>query len=296
VHVDDGICTGVKEQVKAALNEIADKTGIKDIGEAKEFLSLEIRQNSGRLWIGQQGYIEEILQRFDMAEASPVRTPLEVGQAYVRAGEPVSDKTPYSELIGALLYLATMNRPDISYAVGVLCRFMQAPTVQHWRAAKRVLRYLKGTKKLGIVYTQGGGAAEAYGDSDYAADTDERRSRSGVVIVKNGGALTWRSRLQTTVALSTCEAEINSGAAAARDALWVRLLLGELDGKVQCMPLYCDNQSALAMMREYAAGTGGRKHVDIAYQFVRNRVMRGEISVVMSSLLGSWQTCLPKHC
>jgi hypothetical protein len=81
------------------------------------------------------------------------------------------------------------------------------------------------------------------------------------------------------VALSACEAEINSGAAAARDALWVGLLLGELDGKVQCMPLYCDNQSALVMMREYAAGIGRRKHVDIAYQFVRNRVMRGEISV-----------------
>jgi hypothetical protein len=172
-----------------------------------------------------------------------------------------------------------MTRPDISYAVGVLCRFMQAPTVQHWQGAKRILRYLKGTKKHGIVYLQDGGAAEAYGDSDFAADTDERRSRSGFVVIKNGGALTWSSRLQTTVALSTCEAEINSGAAAARDALWVRLLLGELDRELRCMPLYCDNQSAIIMMREHAAGTGGRKHVDIAYQFVRNRVMRGEISI-----------------
>jgi hypothetical protein len=146
--------------------------------EAKEFLILELRQDRGRLWIGQQGYIEEILQRFEMAEASTVKTPLKVGQAYVNAGEPVTEKTPFAELIGALLYLATRTRPDNSYAVGVLCRFMQAPTVQHWRGAKRVLRYLNGTKKLGIVYTQGGGAAEAYGDSDYAADTDERRTRS----------------------------------------------------------------------------------------------------------------------
>jgi hypothetical protein len=154
---------------------------------------------------------------------------------------------------------------------------MANPTEDHWQVAKRVLRYLAGTRALGIVYTKGAGGAEAFGDSDFAADMNTRKSRSGTVILKNGGAILWSSKLQATVATSTCEAECSSGAAVVRQALWFRLLLSELNGVVEPMPVYCDNQSALTLMREHAVGIGGRKHIDIAYMFVREHIMRGDV-------------------
>lgn len=178
------------------------------------------------------------------------------------------------------MYVATMTRPDIAYAVSSLCRYMAAPTKEHWQAAKRVLRYLAGTTNTGIVYKRGSGKARAYGDADYAADVDTRRSRSGSLIIMNGGALLWSSKLQTTVATSTCEAECGAAAAAVKGALWVRMLLGELHGAVVNMRVYCDNTAALVMMTQPTAGVSGKKHVEVAYQFVRNRVMRGDIELV----------------
>jgi hypothetical protein len=106
-----------------------------------------------------------------------------------------------------------------------------------------------------------------------------RKSRSGTVILKNGGAILWSSKLQAMVATSTCETECSGGAAVVRQALWFRLLLSDLNGVVEPMPVYCDNnnQSALTLMREHAVGIGGRKHFDIAYMFVREHVMRGDV-------------------
>jgi hypothetical protein len=221
VHVDDGIITGSKMLVGEALGELAQKLKIKNLGAADEFLSLQLRRQEGRLWLGQEGYIMELVERFGMDDAAAVKNPVATGQTFCKEGTDVPPGTPYAEAVGALLYLATMTRPDISYAVGVLCRYMQAPKVEHWKGVKRVLRYLKGTAALGIVYRTGGGGAVAYADSDFAMDPDSRRSRSGVIILLSGGPVIWTSKLQATVAMSTCEAEISSGAAAAREALWV---------------------------------------------------------------------------
>jgi hypothetical protein len=194
-----------------------------------------------------------------------------------KEGTPLDQGIPYAELVGALLYLSVMTRPDIAFAVGGLSRFMSSPTVEHWNAAKRVLRYLVGTQRLGIVYRKGESRAVAYGDSDFAGDTDTRKSRSGVVIIKNGGALTWVSRMQSTVATSTCDVQCISGAEAVKHALWVRRLLGELEGQIYPMTVYCDNQSALVLMTKSMMGFSKRKHVDVAYHFVHNRVMRDEV-------------------
>jgi hypothetical protein len=190
------------------------------------------------------------------------------------------------------MYAATMTRPDIAYAVGSLCRYMAAPTTEHWLAAKRILRYLAGTTGIGIIYEQGSGTTKAYGDTDYAADVDTRRSQSVSIVVKNGGALLWGSKLQKTVSTPTCEAEYAASAAAAKSALWARMLLGELSGHVVPMRLHCDNSSALIMMTQPAAGVSGKKHMEAAYQFVRNRVMRGDLEVVF---VGRGASCRHVH-
>jgi hypothetical protein len=122
-----------------------------------------------------------LLDRFGMADAKAAPSPAVVGQKFQKTGEPVDEGTPFAELVGALLYIAVMARPDIAYAVGVLCRYMSEPTKEHWFRAKRILRYLTGTKEFGIVYTKGKSDVVAYGDSDHAADVDTRKSRSGTV-------------------------------------------------------------------------------------------------------------------
>jgi hypothetical protein len=280
IHVDDGVCTGPKSLVLAAITEIGRKLDIKQLGEAHVFLGLDIRRSAGGMWLGQEGYIVGMLERFNMKDCKPVKTPIEVGAALTKEGEALAKDTPYAACVGALMYAATMTRPDIAYAVGSLCRYMAAPTKDHWLAAKRVLRYPVCSTGVGIIYRKGAGAAEAYGDADYAADVDTRRSRSGCIVLKKGGPLLRSSKLQTTVATSTCEAEYGAAAAAAKSALWTRMLLGELSGKVVPMKLHCDNTSTLVMMTQPAAGVSGKKHVEVAYQFVRNRAMRGDIEVV----------------
>jgi hypothetical protein len=130
------------------------------------------------------------------------------------------------------------------------------------------------------VYSKDGGCAKAYGDADYAADTDTRRSQSGSIAVKNGGALLWGSKLQTTVVTSTCEAECAAAAVAVRSAFWTRMLLGVLTGRVEPMVVYCDNTAALVIMTQPTAGVSGKKHVEVVYQFVRNRVMRSDVRLM----------------
>jgi hypothetical protein len=117
------------------------------------------------------------------------------------------------------MYAATMMRPDIADAAGMLCHYMATPTKEHWQPAERILRYLAGIKKLGIVYSKDGGSAKAYGDADYASDVDTRRSQSGSIVIKTGVALLWGSKLQTTVATSTCEADCATAAVAVKNAL-----------------------------------------------------------------------------
>jgi hypothetical protein len=191
IHVDDGLCTGSKPLVMEALAEIGKKLEIKQIGEAHVFLGLEIWRCGDRVWLGQETYIASMLERFNMNGCKPAKTPIEVGKILIKEGEVPEEGTPYAACVGALVYAATMTRPDIAYAVGSLCRYMAAPTKEHWQVAKRVLSYLAGTASIGIIYTKGGGAAEAFGDADYAADIDTRRS--GSLVKKNGGALLWSS-------------------------------------------------------------------------------------------------------
>jgi hypothetical protein len=142
-----------------------------------------------------------------------------------------------------------------------------------------VLRYLKGTAELGLLYRQGGGRLIGYSDADYAGDQVKRRSTSGYVFLQAGSAVLWGSKLQTTVAASTCEAELIAGARAVKEALWLRKLMHDLIGSWMTVDLNMDNQSALVLLKNPAAGAQNRtKHVDVAYNFARHRVCAGDIA------------------
>jgi len=180
----------------------------------------------------------------------------------------------YAELVGSLLSLSTTTRPDIAFAVGVLSRFMSCPEEDHMRAAKRVLRCLRGTTRLGLVYS-GSELLQGFVDADWAGDIDGRRSTTGFVFTCNGGAIAWASKRQSTVAISTAEAEYVAAAMATKEALWLRKLLSALGGVGAAVPMGVDNQSCLALVNNLKA-TGRTKHVDVAYHMVRDYQARGD--------------------
>jgi hypothetical protein len=226
IHVDDALIVGSSAAVREVKSKFSSLFEVRDLGEAVFFLGLEIVRNrtAGTLWLGQSQYAEKKLEQFGMRDCNPRVTPLEVNQQLGPDGETLPSNMPYSEVVGSLLYLAVCTRPDMSHSVGMLSRFVSAPKLEHWHALKGVLRYLRGTSKLGLMFRPGAGLI-GYTDSDYAGDLVKRRSTSGYVFMNAGAAVLWGSKLQTTVAVSTCEAELIAGARAIKEALWLRKLI-----------------------------------------------------------------------
>jgi hypothetical protein len=188
-------------------------------------------------------------------------------------------KVPYREAIGNLMYASVAMRPDITFAVSTLSQFLENPGEAHWEAVKRVFRYLSGTKALALTYGGERHDLVGYTDAD-GASQEHRHAISGHAFLIDGGAVSWSSRKQELVTLSTAEAEYVAMTHAAKEAIWLRRLIGELfPSMLTQTTLYCDNQAALklAVADNFHART---KHIDICYHFVRQVVAGGGISIV----------------
>jgi hypothetical protein len=197
---------------------------------------------------------------------------------YSTTASPIfTEVTKYRALIGALLYIAGCTRPDISYSVSLLSRFMQQPRVDHWVAAIRVLRYLRTTADLKLTFgyqinNSPPNTLVAFSDADYARDPQTARSISGNTFFLNGGVISWSSKRQPTVALSTTEAEYVSAAYAAATTVHLRALLEELGySQPQGTTLHIDNQAALTLSQHPAINARTR-HIHVKYHFIRELV------------------------
>jgi len=222
--------------------------------------------------------VTELIKQYGGATSRVKAVPLPTHTKLIKEGTLVDTKEmPYMKLVGSLIYLAVCTRPDIAQAVGALAKYMSVPTEEHWRAAQGVVQYLAGTATLGITYTKGGGPLMGYCDADYAGDIDSRRSTTGYVFTLSGGAISWSSRLQPTVAVSTAEAEYMAAAYAVKEALWLRVLAGDLDLQDGgSMIIRCDNKAALTLLTEPIVSARS-KHIDILHHFARERAARGEV-------------------
>jgi len=163
-----------------------------------------------------------MLQKFGMYDSKPARTPVNLDVKLVPSENPddVCNQLMYQAVVGSLLYLSTKTRPDIAYAVSRVTRFCAKPTKEHWAAVKRILRYLKGTSNLGLLYREDTPAEiTGYSDADWAGDVGDRKSTSGYVFLLGGAAISWRSSKQTCVALSTAEVDYVALSAAAQEAV-----------------------------------------------------------------------------
>ncbi|KAJ9511986.1 hypothetical protein QJQ45_004425 [Haematococcus lacustris] len=282
VYVDDCIlASSDAAAVQAVKQQLQQAFEVHDMGPAADFLGMRISYNRAArtLRLSQQRYIEQLLQRFGKAECNGRQLPLEAGTKLVKEGELLSnaDTHAYRELVGALLYASTCTRPDIALAVSQLTRFMQAPTADHERAAHGVLRYLKRTATDGLVYRGGSqGGLLGYCDSDYASDQVSYRSTTGYVFSLSGAAVSWRSKLQTTVAASTTEAEYQAAADATREALFLRKLMHELTSTSGPVPIFCDSQGAVALLKNPVESQRS-KHIAVMHHMARERVWRGKV-------------------
>ncbi|XP_055522420.1 zinc finger protein 208-like [Wyeomyia smithii] len=241
--------------------------------------------------LDQEAYTESILKRFNMERCKPVKVPMNSSEKLTKDASPKDDNestamedVPYQEAVGCLMYLAQSTRPDILFAVKTLSRFNNNPGVKHWNAVKHVLRYLRGTSCMKLIYRKDADSSVVgYYDADWGSDPDERKSTSGNIFMAQGGAISWMCKKQLTVALSTCEAEYMSVSAAVQEASWWRGLSALLNkNNDEPIEIRCDNQSCIAIAKN--GGYNPRtKHIDIRHHFKKDALRRGVVNLTYIS-------------
>ncbi|XXG87673.1 hypothetical protein AAC387_Pa11g2303 [Persea americana] len=282
LYVDDLIFTGNDESMfdefKYSMMHESDTT---DLGRMRYFLGLEVMQEPEGIFICQRKYTYEVFERFGMDKCNPVLNPIVPGIKLKKDADGVKlDSTHYKQIVGSLMYLTT-TQPDIMFVVSLLSRYMDHPTELHFQAAKRVLRYLKRTCDLGILYRKGGDEELiAYTDSEYAGDLDDRRSTSGYVFMLNSGAVSWSSKKQPIVMLSTTEAEFVAAASCACQVVWMRRILKN-SNLIQGddTTFFCDNSSTVELSKNPMLH-GRSKHIDVRFHFLRELTKDGVVKLV----------------
>ncbi|KAL5748152.1 hypothetical protein ACOSQ2_025449 [Xanthoceras sorbifolium] len=251
-----------------------------NLGLLHYFLGIEVKQTEEGIIISQQKYAKDLLKKFRMDSVVPCTTPMETNLKLRKDDESEEvDASHYRSLVGSLMYL-TATRPNLMFAVSMLSRFMTLPKKSHWEAGKRILRYVVGTVGHGIHYKRKQEPILiGYSDSDWRGDANDHKSTSGYVFNIGSGAVSWSSKKQSVVALSSTEAEYIALSAAGCQALWLRWMLQEM----KCFQeketmLYCDNNSAIALSKN-PVFHGRSKHIRIKYHYIRDLIKNGEIMV-----------------
>jgi hypothetical protein len=292
VHVDDCALIGNSMvPIEKFMTKMNEKYKLTDTGPASWLLGIKISRDlpNKTLSLSQHAYIDAILTKYNFTDLKPLATPIDPTVPLSKNQSPSKledvakmKNVPYREAIGSLMYAAMGTRPDIAFATSTVAQFCDNPGWVHWEAVKRIFRYLLGTKKLELTYGGDQRGLVGYVDAD-GASQEHRRAISGYVFMVDGGAVSWSSKKQELVTLSTTEAEYVAQTHAAKEAVWLRRLLTELfrplDGPTT---LFSDSQSAIALAQDghYHART---KHIDIRYHFIRYIIEAGTIKLVYCS-------------
>jgi hypothetical protein len=279
-YVDDLLIVSQKiSDVVAVKTALSKKFSMTDLGECSYYLGMTIRRDRANrlIYLGQRAYVEKVLKDHDLWSSVKIAAvPMNSGTKLVPAasGYQASDtlRTRYQRAIGSLMYAMIGTRPDIAFAVSVVSRFASNPDNTHWLAVQQIFRYLRGTIDHKLVYSGNLSPLVGYTDSDWAGDTDTRRSTSGYIFNLGSGAITWSSKRQPTISLSTCEAEYIGQTQATKEAVWLRKLLRELGREqLQATVIFGDNQGAIALAKN-PQFHGRSKHIDTQWHYVREKV------------------------
>lgn len=293
VHVDDQlVASNSRTELDAFKARLNSKFACTDNGPVNYFLGFNVMRDrkNKKLWISQEHYVESLLERFGMEDcklpakpssATPLPSQFKPRVATDEEFESVKH-LDYPQIAGSVLYLSTITRPDIAFAAGVLARYISKWNLDHYLAAKHLLRYLRATSDLCLVYDGEAGKRMLLGwaDADWGACLDTRRSTTGYVFKTFGGLTSWRARRQPTVSLSTCEAEFKASSDAAKQNLWLRKLFNDIGFTLkEPTTLYNDNMGAILVSKN-STQHDRMKHVDMTYHNIREQVENKNIQLV----------------
>lgn len=295
VYVDDFLLASNTMNALNALKEALSKEyDVKDLGEVKTIIGWQITRNPATqtMKIDQSAFIRDLVTEENFSDCNADVVPMKSGSAIDMTDVDdyeEQDLHTYQRLIGKLMYLACGTRPDIAFAVGQLSKHNADPRKGHLRAAKRVVRYLKGTINLGLVFGRrpnGQPAREpppyvliGYADSNFAGDPEDRKSVMGYCFILNGAVVPWSSKKQRTVSTSTTEAEYIALGRAAREAVWIRRFVNELEIEVtERLTLHGDNEMSIALTKN-AESQRRTKHIDVQHHYIRELIEEGELIV-----------------
>ena len=293
LYVDDILLAANDKGMLRDVKEFLSKNfEMKDMGEASYVIGIEIfcDRSQGVLGLSQKAYINKVLERYRMDKSTASPVPIQRGDSFNRSQCPQNDlerkemeNIPYASVVGSLMYAQTCTRPDISFAVGMLGRYQSNPGVHHWKAAKKVLRYLQGTKEHMLIYRRSNNLEViGYSDSDYTGCVDTRKSTFGYLFLLADGAISWKSAKQSVIATSTMEAEFVACFEATIQSLWLRNFisgLGIVDSIAKPLRIYCDNTASVFFSKNDRY-TKGAKHMDLKYLSVKEEVQNQRVSIM----------------
>ncbi|MCL1415154.1 hypothetical protein M3J43_24330, partial [Escherichia coli] len=276
IYVDDIIFGSTNQKSCEEFSSVmTQKFEMSMMGELKYFLGFQVKQLQEGTFISQTKYTQDILNKFGMKDAKPIKTPMGTnGHLDLDTGGKSVDQKVYRSMIGSLLYLCA-SRPDIMLSVCMCARFQSDPKESHLTAVKRILRYLVYTPRFGLWYPRGSTFdLIGYSDADWAGCKINRKSTSGTCQFLGRSLVSWASKKQNSVALSTAEAEYIAAGHCCAQLLWMRQTLRDYGYKLTKVPLLCDNESAIRMA-DNPVEHNRTKHIAIWYHFLRDHQQRG---------------------
>ena len=277
-----------EQEVKRRKDEIGKVWEIKDVGENEYFLGMRVQQDLklGTIRLTQRPYWEHVINRFRLEHITPRNTPLPTGISLDSNMSPKTDSErdqmndkPYRSILGSVMWGQLATRPDLSFSISLLARFQANPGLEHWNALMHVIGYVKNTLDYGLTYSRDAELSpHAFVDADYGGCKDTRRSTSGYVFLMAGGPVTWSSKRQATVALSTVEAEYVAMSRCAQQMVWMHSWLSEVKVDYATPGLIKgDNRGAIALTKN-TKDHGKVKHIDIRHHYIRELLQSGIIT------------------
>ena len=283
LYVDDILIIGKSiENIIEFKKKLCQEFRMKDLGEAESFLGIQIERDIQHkiIKLSQQTYLEKVLVKFNMNDCNPVGVPMEP-YLKLKPNQEKPTQKPFRELAGCLMYVALATRPDILQSVRFLCEYQANPGEEHWSYLKRILRYIKGTVEMKMFFRSTEDVLLAYSDADYANDTIDRKSISGFTIEVFGCTVSWSSKKQNCITLSSTEAEYVALCHTATEVIWITNILVEIGIKKEILypvPIFEDNKSCIVLAEE--PKTHNRmKHIDVRYHFVREKIAEGIVKL-----------------
>ena len=286
VWVDDiCICSDSESDLFSFKQVLSDRFRMKDLGKLKWFLGIEFEYHNEGINMFQSNFISRVLDKFSMSESTPRSLPCDVHvNKFDFSESPLLDNSRiYREIVGSLIYIMTCSRPDLSYVITKLSQHMASPTEAHLNLARNVLRYLKGSINVKLCFRKSSEPLNLFGycDSDWAGSED-RKSLSGYCyrLCKNGPLISWKTKKQNVVSLSSCEAEYTALTFVMQEGKFLSQLLADFYGREKTIfHLFVDNQGAINLGNNPVYHQRS-KHIDVKYHFVRHEIREKNVKLV----------------